>query len=159
MVYFYYISKYIDLLDTVFFVLRKKWRNISGLHLFHHSLMPIGGYFFAKNLGHDLFTPLGVVPQLNSFVHIPMYYYYAMMALGNKSVLKWKKYVTVLQLVQFSILVVHSLYFMFFAPSCAWPKVWPTIYLFHAFLFLYLFGSFYVKNYITDRNNNTKKVE
>lgn len=40
--YFYYITKYIDLLDTIFFVLRKKCRNLSELHLFHHSLMPIG---------------------------------------------------------------------------------------------------------------------
>lgn len=41
--YTYYVSKFLDLFDTVFFVLRKKTRNVSGLHVFHHSVMPIAG--------------------------------------------------------------------------------------------------------------------
>lgn len=44
--YFYFILKIADLLDTVFFVLRKKQTHITTLHLFHHSVMiPVGKYF------------------------------------------------------------------------------------------------------------------
>jgi hypothetical protein len=35
--YWYYISKVIELFDTVWMVLRKKDRQISFLHLLHHS--------------------------------------------------------------------------------------------------------------------------
>ncbi|GFW72120.1 hypothetical protein TNCV_4790071 [Trichonephila clavipes] len=35
--WFLYIIKFIDLLDTVFFVLRKKQAQVTFLHVFHHS--------------------------------------------------------------------------------------------------------------------------
>lgn len=45
--YFYLISKFADLFDTVFFVLRKKTTHITTLHLFHHTMMPLfGNYIF-----------------------------------------------------------------------------------------------------------------
>ena len=40
----YYINKYIELLDTVFFVMRKKWNQVSFLHVYHHAIMPIWAY-------------------------------------------------------------------------------------------------------------------
>ncbi|KAF8783205.1 Elongation of very long chain fatty acids like protein [Argiope bruennichi] len=41
LVYFwhYYLLKYVDLLDTVFFVLRKKKSQITFLHVIHHAGM------------------------------------------------------------------------------------------------------------------------
>lgn len=63
----YFISKFIDFCDTFFFVLRKKERQLSFLHLYHHSIMPIGSWMFLK------FVPYGnsaFVPLINSFVHI-----------------------------------------------------------------------------------------
>ena len=38
-VWWYYFSKIIELLDTVFFILRKKNNQISFLHVYHHSTM------------------------------------------------------------------------------------------------------------------------
>lgn len=35
--WFYFVIKVIDLLDTVFFVLRKKQSQISFLHVYHHT--------------------------------------------------------------------------------------------------------------------------
>lgn len=35
--YFYYLIKVIDLLDTVFFVLRKRQNQVSFLHVYHHT--------------------------------------------------------------------------------------------------------------------------
>uniref|UniRef100_A0A182WWA5 Elongation of very long chain fatty acids protein n=1 Tax=Anopheles quadriannulatus TaxID=34691 RepID=A0A182WWA5_ANOQN len=37
--YLYFISKIIDLLDTVFFILRKKYNQITFLHTYHHAGM------------------------------------------------------------------------------------------------------------------------
>lgn len=35
--YAYFISKFLDLVDTFFFVFRKKYNHLSFLHLFHHG--------------------------------------------------------------------------------------------------------------------------
>ena len=38
-IWWYYFSKIIELLDTVFFILRKKNNQITFLHVYHHSTM------------------------------------------------------------------------------------------------------------------------
>lgn len=54
-VWLYYMAKVIELLDTVFFVLRKKNSQVSFLHLYHHTLMPmcafVGVKYFAGKFG------------------------------------------------------------------------------------------------------------
>lgn len=35
-VYYYYCLKLLDLCDTVFFVLKKKTRQVTFLHVYHH---------------------------------------------------------------------------------------------------------------------------
>lgn len=37
--WWYFISKGIEYLDTVFFILRKKFNQISFLHVYHHYTM------------------------------------------------------------------------------------------------------------------------
>lgn len=37
--WWYYVSKGIEYLDTVFFILRKKFNQISFLHVYHHFTM------------------------------------------------------------------------------------------------------------------------
>ena len=41
MCYFYYLTKFIEFFDTIFFVLRKKFDNVSKLHVIHHGIMPM----------------------------------------------------------------------------------------------------------------------
>lgn len=42
------MSKFVDLLDTVFFVLRKNFHQVSALHVIHHSLVPINCWLGLK---------------------------------------------------------------------------------------------------------------
>ena len=35
----FYASKFIELLDTIFFIMRKKFNQVSFLHVFHHGKM------------------------------------------------------------------------------------------------------------------------
>lgn len=93
--YFYFVAKLTELLDTVFFVLRKKERQVSFLHLYHHTVMPIISWGCVKFMagGHGTF-----IGFINCFVHIVMYTYYLLAAAGFTN-LWWKKYVTRLQLV------------------------------------------------------------
>lgn len=49
--WWYYISKFTEFTDTIFFVLRKKNSHISTLHVIHHGIMPASVWFGVK------FTP------------------------------------------------------------------------------------------------------
>ena len=107
-VYMYFLCKIIELLDTVFFVLRKKQRQISFLHLYHHAMMPICAWIGVRFVPGGHGTLLGVI---NAFIHIIMYAYYMLSAFGPhmQKYLWWKKHLTSLQLVQFTIILYHNL--------------------------------------------------
>ncbi|KAL7292507.1 hypothetical protein TKK_0014082 [Trichogramma kaykai] len=155
-VYLYFACKLIELLDTVFFVLRKKQRQISFLHVYHHAMMPVCAWIGVRYVpgGHP--TLLGVI---NSFIHVLMYAYYMLSAFGPEmqKYLWWKRHLTSLQLVQFSIILVHNLQILF--TDCNFPKFLAFLLCINAGLFIYLFGSFYVKNYIKDNNQDKMKKD
>lgn len=48
--YFYFIAKMIDMLDTVFFIMRKKQQHVSFLHVYHHSIMVFVSYIAVRFL-------------------------------------------------------------------------------------------------------------
>ncbi|XP_020287663.1 elongation of very long chain fatty acids protein AAEL008004-like [Pseudomyrmex gracilis] len=155
-VHTYYICKVIELLDTVFFVMRKKDRQITALHLYHHSMMPIcawiGVKFFAS--GHP--TLLGVI---NAFIHIFMYTYYMLTAFGPHmhKYVWWKKYLTIMQIVQFIIVFCHNLQMLF--TSCNFPKPLSFLLVLNAGIFTYMFGSFYVDNYLKSDAQHKSKTK
>jgi hypothetical protein len=39
----YFISKFTEFFDTFFFVLRKRYDQVSTLHIIHHGIMPFSG--------------------------------------------------------------------------------------------------------------------
>ena len=41
MAWLFYISKFFDFADSIFFVLKKKFSHLSFLHVFHHGIMPL----------------------------------------------------------------------------------------------------------------------
>ncbi|XP_028924078.1 elongation of very long chain fatty acids protein 7 [Ornithorhynchus anatinus] len=142
----YYFSKFIELLDTIFFVLRKKTSQVTFLHVFHHAIMPWTWWFGVK------FAPGGLGTfhaLLNSAVHVVMYSYYGLSALGPAfhSALWWKKHLTSLQLVQFVVVTVHIGQF-FFMPDCEYQfPVFVYIILSYGVIFLLLFLHFWYRAY------------
>ncbi|KAG6446373.1 hypothetical protein O3G_MSEX004463 [Manduca sexta] len=96
--WWYYFSKFTEFMDTLFFVLRKKNEHVSTLHVIHHGIMPMSVWFGLKFApgGHSTFFAL-----LNTFVHIVMYFYYMVAAMGPKyqKYIWWKKYLTAFQMV------------------------------------------------------------
>ncbi|XP_050342688.1 elongation of very long chain fatty acids protein-like [Nymphalis io] len=105
-IWLYFAAKVSELLDTVFFVLRKKDSQITFLHLYHHSIMMIGTWAYLKYWPSDTLYFIGF---LNSLVHVFMYTYYGLSALGPKvaKYIIWKKYMTKFQLVQFVCIIIH----------------------------------------------------
>ncbi|KPI98130.1 Elongation of very long chain fatty acids protein AAEL008004, partial [Papilio xuthus] len=152
-VWWYFFAKIIELLDTVFFVLRKKNRQISFLHLYHHTMMPICAWIGVKFLPGGHGTLLGVI---NSFIHVIMYTYYLISGLGPQyqKYIWWKKHLTSLQLVQFVIVFYHNFVVMFC--DCNYPKSINFLLALNAGLFLYMFGNFYYRSYV---NIDYKKTD
>jgi len=146
MIYLYFPNKVLDLADTVFIVLKKKNSQMSFLHIFHHGGMVLASYIVAKWLPGG---PISIVGIINTFVHTVMYTYYFLC--GLKSELKksfwWKKYITQIQMVQFSFLVFHFSRTLLFQKDCNYPKALLGLYLAQNLCFLVLFGNFYRKTY------------
>ena len=139
-----HIVKLVELVETVFFVLRKKQSQISFLHVYHHTVMVMWSFYYLKYAFGEQGVLIGF---MNSFVHIIMYSYYLLAGLGPhmKKYLWWKKYLTGLQLVQFvtmiTVLTVTSII------DCRVPKQVTFILFFLTASFLYLFLRFYLKSY------------
>lgn len=152
--YWYYFSKFIDFLDTVFFVLHKKYEHVSLLHVIHHSVMPVSMYFGVRYIPGGHATLLGF---LNSFVHVVMYFYYMVSAMGPRfqKFLWWKKYLTKMQLVQFATVIIHSGQLIF--SECPVPSAVIMWVGGMSAMFFGLFSDFYVKAYLKRRN--AKKSE
>lgn len=89
--------KFFELVDTVFLMLRKKKNQLSFLHVYHHSTMFMFSWICIKYVpGGSAFVPIIV----NSIVHVFMYIYYTLAAIRFKKVFKYKKFVTIMQLVK-----------------------------------------------------------
>ncbi|KAL3260678.1 hypothetical protein MRX96_046267 [Rhipicephalus microplus] len=108
-----------DFLDTFFFLARKKNSQVTCLHVLHHFLVVMNMWIFT-NFGSDGQTLLGLC--VNSFVHVIMYSYYFLAALGPsmQKYLWWKRYLTELQIVQFVGLMLHMAITLFH--DCGYPR-------------------------------------
>ncbi|CAB3228028.1 unnamed protein product [Arctia plantaginis] len=156
-VWWFYFGKITELLDTVFFVLRKKDRQISFLHLYHHTIMPIIGFIGIKYSAGGQAIPEG---SINAFIHVIMYTYYLISGLGPQyqKYLWWKKYLTSMQLVQFCIVAFLNVN-SFLSQSCNYPKYLSVIVLINCILFFVLFGMFFYENYIAANNKEKKSTK
>ncbi|XP_075235434.1 very long chain fatty acid elongase AAEL008004-like [Lycorma delicatula] len=153
--YIYFLAKISELLDTVFFVLRKKDRQITFLHMYHHTVMPMVSWGAAKYYpgGHGSF-----IGMINSFVHIIMYTYYMMAAMGPQyqKYLWWKKYITTLQLSQFCLAFLHSFQLLIY--DCEYPRWTLFLIMPNAIFFYYLFNDFYNKAYSCKLKLKSKSI-
>ncbi|KAG4073233.1 hypothetical protein HA402_008579 [Bradysia odoriphaga] len=140
-----------DLLDTIFFVLRKTENRINFLHLQHHilslSILWICGKYFT---GQELTISF----VCNTIVHMIMYFYYLVAALGPayKKYLWWKKYLTMIQMVQFVIMIAYMVASLWL--SCGYNPVIVGVLILNAFLNFVLFLKFYFDTYHSKEDLN-----
>lgn len=149
--YLYWLTKFIDLLDTVFFVLRKKYNQISLLHVYHHSVVPILGWLY---LWYRVGIPaISLFSFLNSAVHVMMYSYYALAALGPRiqPYLWWKRYLTMIQIIQFILLISYGVAVFIVSDYPSGPFWFAAS---QPVIFFFFFSHFYMKSY-----NSNKKLD
>ncbi|CAI2732754.1 unnamed protein product [Schistosoma spindalis] len=142
--YFFYFSKLVELLDTVFFLWRGKVDQVTFLHVFHHASMPPSIWWGVK------YAPGGMTfmfPLINCLIHVAMYTYYGLAAAGANRYLWWKNYLTLAQMIQFIIFILHQGQIFLPFQSCNYPKIFPAAIVLYATVFLILFSNFYINAY------------
>ncbi|XP_027198132.2 very long chain fatty acid elongase 1-like [Dermatophagoides pteronyssinus] len=143
--YLYWLSKILDLWDTSFFVIRKKFSQITLLHVYHHTVVPLFGYILLRV--NPILPCVFLFTFINSTVHVIMYSYYGLAALGPwiQPYLWWKKYITILQLYQFVLYGFYGFLIWIFGQN--YPVFWLYLGLTQPPLFFWLFFDFYMKAY------------
>lgn len=163
--WWYFFTKFTEFFDTLFFIMRKRFNQVSTLHIIHHGLMPFSGKFHlnveALSTSNKIvfsivwwgvkFFPGGHATffgMLNTGVHVVMYTYYMLAAMGPavQKYLWWKKYLTMFQIAQFTAIFAHSFQLLFSNPCNFSTAIIYYIGL-HGALFFGLFSKFYARSY------------
>ncbi|XP_011876283.1 PREDICTED: elongation of very long chain fatty acids protein 1-like [Vollenhovia emeryi] len=108
--------KFFDLIETIVFVLRKKNRQISFLHTYHHLSTILFLWGSARYYIHSF---LMCMAFLNGIVHTIMYSYYFLSTFGpnmQQKLLPLKKQMTTIQIVHIAFLMGVPLRAL--VPSC-----------------------------------------
>lgn len=150
--FIYWVSKFVELLDTVYMVLRHKKRQISFLHVFHHATVTLLGDYAYH---YSTYPPIAGLLALNSAVHIVMYGYYALTAVYPLHDFSWKRRITQCQMIQFLIGIFLDSYGYLYRGFCIYSVLYPL-------LMLALFSNYYYHAFILkahSRQRETKKVE
>lgn len=154
--WYFYMTKYFELFDTVIFVLRKKERQLSRLHIIHHTTVPLIVLCVLRTnpRGCNTFFPLA-----NAFVHCIMYTYYGIAAFGDDVTihLKFKKYVTLTQLLQFISVMGYFLSLPVYGAQ--WEDMVPLGSVILAGFFFVLFCNFYWHEYVKGEAEGNARVD
>lgn len=144
--YVFYLSKILEFLDTLLILLSSsRSRRLSFLHVYHHALVPLLCYVGVAT-GQSMLHA-GVI--INASVHVLMYGYYFLSAIGKRP--RWKKLVTDVQIGQFMFFFVclgAVMYYHFTSDQfgCSGIGVWFFTFSFNVSL-LALFLNFHFKTY------------
>lgn len=155
MIWIYYMTKLIDLIDTVFMVLKKNTRQISFLHKYHHMGMCLAGYVGAAFVGGG--SQVVFFGTVNCIVHTIMYSYYLLTILYPEyKQSSFKRRITEMQLVQF-VLTFLQASAPFFLRDCNFPLWLLAIFIPQDVFMFALFWDFYVKTYLKPKKQNKAK--
>lgn len=133
----HYATKFLDMLDTVFMVIRHKKEQVSFLHVYHHLTI---GLIWGLLLHHGVANGTAFFGAwINSCVHTLMYFHYFYTSFGLENPLK--KYLTQIQMVQFGLCILHAVLAVLFDRQI--PLNWAVLQLCYHMTLLYLFMRFY----------------
>lgn len=147
-IYIFYVSKIYEFVDTYIMLLKNNLRQVSFLHIYHHSTISFIWWIIARRApGGDAYFSAA----LNSWVHVCMYTYYLLSTLIGKedpkrsNYLWWGRHLTQMQMLQFFFNVLQALYCASFS---TYPKFLSKILLVYMMSLLGLFGHFYYSKHI-----------
>ncbi|CAH1709081.1 unnamed protein product [Chironomus riparius] len=133
-----------EFLETIFFILRKKFNQVSILHVYHHISVPFLLWIFMINSGGRMELYLAI---LNSVVHVVMYGYYFLSSFQKyqKYTIFAKPFITAIQIAQLSVLLIHSVVALLPGCNASWLFIFQVI---NFLILIFMFLKFYFKSYL-----------
>merc|ERR1719160_245410 len=138
----FYLSKVLDFADTVFMIVKGNWRQVSFLHVYHHTSIFLI-YWLNANVFYDADIYFTIV--LNGGIHFIMYGYYLATAFNIKVPTVIKKSITNAQLIQFCCMELQGGYIVL--NSCPAPHRLTIVYMLYIATMLALFLDFKRRTY------------
>merc|ERR1712176_1325917 len=160
LLWLFYASKVWDFWDTIFIVLGKKWRQLSFLHVYHHTTIFLF-YWLNANTNYDGDIFLTIV--LNGFIHTVMYTYYFVCMhtkdpkTGKSLPIWWKSSLTSMQLIQFITMMTQSISLLTKDCKNVSPRI-VSVYFVYILSLFFLFGQFFVQSYMKPKKSKKKEV-
>jgi elongation of very long chain fatty acids protein 4 len=148
----FYLSKILDFADTVFMIVKRNWRQVSFLHVYHHASIFLV-YWLNANTNYDADIYFTIV--LNGIIHFVMYGYYLATAFNVVVPTIIKKAITNMQLIQFCCMEGQGAWLLF--GDCASPRRVTILYMVYVSTMLVLFLDFKRRTYSSakTRGGNT----
>ena len=147
--WYLFALKLIDYIETVLFVLRKKNRQVSFLHLYHHVTTALFAWWIVKYSANGMSMTAMLV---NCSIHVIMYTYYLLSSFGSgiqRRLQTIKPMITMAQMVQFVGLMTHASYMIL--TRCPGMVATNTILLIDVGINFVLFYQFYAATYTSKK--------
>mmetsp|Transcript_131736 Transcript_131736/g.214495 ORF Transcript_131736/g.214495 Transcript_131736/m.214495 type:complete len:302 (-) Transcript_131736:168-1073(-) len=149
----FYLSKVLDFADTVFMIVKSNWRQVSFLHVYHHTSIFLI-YWLNANANYDADIYFTIV--LNGAIHFIMYGYY-LACIFNIAVPTFiKKSITNSQLIQFCCMEAQGTWLLL--GNCDSPRNVTILYMVYISTMLALFLDFKRRTY-KSKGADKKKEE
>lgn len=140
-IWIFYFSKILEFMDTVIMVLKKSDRQISFLHVYHHTTI-FAIWWAVTKWGPGGEAYFSVI--LNSFVHVVMYSYYLSTTIGMPLSFI-KPYITSMQMLQFVLMMCQSAYDLAFGCP-GYPRSLIALLFVYMITLLALFANFFIND-------------
>lgn len=156
-IYLFYVSKIYEFMDTFIMLLKNNVRQVSFLHVYHHSTISFIWWMIARRApGGDAYFSAA----LNSWVHVCMYTYYLLATVIGKDEEKrakflwWGRHLTQMQMFQFVCNLLQAMYCVSYS---TYPKFLSKILLLYMVSLLVLFGHFYYSKHVIAAKRKRKQ--
>ena len=136
-----------EFLETIFFILKKKFNQVTILHVYHHISVPFIVWIFFIHSGGRMIAYIAI---LNSFVHVFMYGYYFLSSFQmlQKFTNFIKPCITAIQIIQLFVLFIHSVVALL--PGCHASRLF-YLQAINLGLLITLFLKFFIKTYLKSK--------
>jgi elongation of very long chain fatty acids protein 6 len=152
------LSKFMELFDTLFLIVKKPDRPVPFLHWYHHSTVLLCTWY--AEVYHYTVGYLFCI--INSTIHSFMYTYYALTEMGYRP--NWNKILTMCQISQMFVGIVVNLlwarvYFTHDNCHCLAPRAMLVMVSIMYGTYLLLFVQFFIKRYFGGKRSTTTNVK
>lgn len=132
-IFVHYCSKFLDMFDTLFMICRKKFNQLSFLHIYHHAtIVFIWGVLLRSGVANGA-AFFGA--WINSFVHFLMYTHYLWTSFGFKN--PFKTLLTKFQMFQFLLCILQAFLVIFYDHQ--FTLIWSLVQIFYQVSLFVLF--------------------